>query len=313
MSARAEKNTPICITGGSGFIGRHLVQELVKSGYAAITIIDHNRPAAEYTGKIRFFKGNFADKKILSKALTKDGIVIHLAGTSNQATAEKDPVADAETSIVGTLTLLQSAAEKGISKFIFLSSAPAVYGESKKLPVDTDTLPRPRSAYGAMKLALEHYVRHYAERYGFSYAILRSANAYGPGQFAMTHGVVSKFAYKILKGERIEIWGSPKMKRDFIFVEDIAHAIASSLDSKVRNVTLNVGSGKGTTFSELIREVEKASGIKANVSVKEMRLIDVPDMYFSIKGTTRELSWKPTVSLRKGVERTVAWIRDVIM
>jgi len=312
MLVTSDKKMPICITGGNGFIGQYLVRQLLQEGYSSISIADRNLPPKEIVSKINFIKGNFSDKKVLTKILSPGCVVIHLAGTSNQATAENDPIADAETSIIGTLKLLEAAAGRKISKFVFMSSAPAIYGHARKLPVATDALPQPRSVYGAMKLSLEHYVSHYAERYGFSYVILRSANAYGPGQFTMTHGVVSKFAYKILTGAPVEIWGPPNMKRDFIFVEDVARAIAASIKPKVKNVTLNVASGRKTTLGELVRNVEKASGIKARVEVKEMRLIDVPDLYFSIKETTRLLRWKPQTSLAYGVEQTVNWIRKSV-
>jgi UDP-glucose 4-epimerase len=267
----------------------------------------------EFTGKVRYLQGDFSDSALLEKAITPGMIVIHLAGTSNQATAEKDPIADAEISIVGTLKLLEVAAKNGISKFIYLSSAPAVYGDARKIPVEVDTLPNPRSAYGAMKIAIEYYVKHYAEKYGFSSVVLRCANAYGPGQFTTTHGVVSKFAHRILIGEPIEIWGSVTTKRDFIFIEDLCAAIVKSIGSRRGNAVLNVASGKGTTLGSLIRAIEKASGIKAHVIVKEKRLIDVPDLYFSIKLTKKLLAWEPKVGFAEGVAKTVSWVRDEVV
>jgi UDP-glucose 4-epimerase len=313
MSSRRTKRVPVVITGGSGFLGKHIVKALLEARTGPITIIDRHVPAKELSGKVDFYKGDFSDAKLLKKALKPGCVVIHLAGTSNQATAEKDPLRDVEVSIVGTLRLLNASVEKKISKFIFMSSAPAVYGEAKKLPVGVDVLPNPRSAYGAMKLAIEHYVRHYAAKYGFSYVIFRSANAYGPGQFAMTHGVVSKFAHKILTGETIEIWGSPEMKRDFIFVEDLARAVVAATKPSVKDVLLNLATGRGTTFRELVQAVEAASGLKAKVQVKSMRLIDVPDLFFSIAETRRVLSWRPQVSLKAGVSETVQWIREEVL
>jgi UDP-glucose 4-epimerase len=304
------KKTPICITGGSGFVGKNLVEHLLAAGYNAITVIDHNNPPKEFAGKIRFFRGDFDDLNILRKAIAPGSIIIHLAGTSNQATSEQNPIQDAKVSIIGTLTLLEQAARERIAKIVYLSSGPAVYGSAPKLPVETSALPHPRSAYGTMKLATEHYVRHYAEKHGFAYVILRSTNAYGPGQFATTHGVVSRFAYNILGKRPIEIWGSPDITRDFLYIDDLSGAIVSALKPRVKNLTLNVASGRGVTLGNLIQAIEKQSGLKATMIHKEQRFIDVPNLYFSIRETKKALGWVPKVSLSEGVKRTIKWIQD---
>src|SRR6266550_9004 len=127
-----QKLVPILITGGSGFLGRHILVKLLKGEHGLITVVDHNLLPKEFAKKIRFIKGDFSDARLLEKAIQPGSIVVHLAGTSNQATAEKDPAQDAQTSIVGTLRLLDAAVSKKVSKLIFLSSAPAVYGGARK-------------------------------------------------------------------------------------------------------------------------------------------------------------------------------------
>src|SRR5262249_10493386 len=138
---------------------------------------------------------------------------------------------------------------------------------------------------------------------------LRSANAYGPEQLASTHGVVSRFVYNILHGKPIEIWGSPHITRDFIFIEDLVRAIRSSMRREVQNVTLNVASGKGVRLSSLVREIEVATARRAKVKLGKGRAIDVPRLYFSIDETKKILRWRPENTLAEGIAKTAAWIR----
>lgn len=304
------KKIPICITGGSGFIGRHLCRALLASHTGEIVVIDRNPLPAAIGNQILFRRGDAFDPALLDEGLKRGGIWIHLAGTSNQAEAEKDPINVARTNLQALLPLLRLAGEKRIAKIIFPSSAPAVYGIQKKLPVSTSAEPHPISSYGAVKLSIEFYIQYFARLGSFDFVILRGTNIYGPGQLSPTHGVISRFIHNILRGKTIEIWGSPKTFRDFVFIDDFVRAIQKAAQAGVKNTVLNIGSGRKTTLLSLIRTIEEVTDKKAVIEIKKGRTIDIPSIYLDVRPTKQILHWEPKISLMEGIRRTVAWMKS---
>ncbi|MDP3963889.1 MAG: NAD-dependent epimerase/dehydratase family protein [bacterium] len=304
------ENTPICITGGAGFIGSNLIGALIKNR-RRISVIDLKTPHADILPHIAFFKGDFSDQKILDAAVKKGGIIVHLGGTSNQATSEKDPVTDTMINIPGTLRLLEAASKRKIAKFVFMSSAPSVYGVQKKFPIPPTAVPNPISAHGIMKLAIENYIRYYAQKNGFSYVNLRCVNIYGPGQLANTHGVVSRFIWQILHDETVEIWGSPDISRDFLFVDDFIEALMKTFHPRVQNTMLHIASCKNVSLGTLLKAIEKAVGKKAKIRYRQLRSIDMPAIQFATSQTRAILKWKAATSIDEGVRKTAAWLRGL--
>jgi UDP-glucose 4-epimerase len=302
----------ICITGGSGFIGTALLRALILRGYPKqqLTVIDPAPPSKEFRGKVRYYSGDLADPRVLRRALRDGDIVVHLGGTSNQATSQRDPRNDALRNIGGTLMLLEQASKKGIAKFVFPSSAPSVYGTQRRLPVTESARCDPIAVYGAIKLSLEYFIAYFARVGHFPYVILRAANVYGPGQFAETHGVVSRFAIRALTDRPIDVWGPPTTARDFVYVDDFIEALLRSIERPVANLTLNIASGRATTLASLIAAVERSVGKRARVRYRSRRPIDVPVTRFNPHLARTLLGWHATTSVDDGVAQTVQWLRE---
>jgi UDP-glucose 4-epimerase len=315
MRARIEKRKPpkirICITGGSGFVGTALVRTLVRRGYSAsqLIVIDPTPPPKDLGRAVRHLKGRFADPRVLPEAFRRGDTIVHLGGTSNQATAERDPRVDAMRNIGDTLRLLEYAARIGIARFVFPSSAPAVYGRQRRLPITEAARCNPIAVHGATKLSLEHFIRYFARIGHFSHVILRAANVYGPGQLAETHGVVSRFAIRTLAGTPIEIWGTSAIARDFVYIDDFADAFVRCIEGRSMDATINIASGKAVTLGTLIAAIERCANQRATIVHLPVRTIDMPVTCFDARQARRLLGWKASTPIEEGIKQTITWLK----
>jgi len=241
------KDIKILLTGGSGFIGTHLI-EYLKNDYD-LSVYDINKPNSN---KVDFIKGDIHDKKLLLETIPNHEIIIHLAASVGVKSTEADPILTLNTNLLGTKNLLESCSECNIKKLIFSSSS-EVYGEPTKIPIDESQIPMPITTYGISKLTAEEYVKAYGEKFGFKYSILRFFNAIGPNQ--AKNFVMPEFIFHALNNTPIIIHGSGLQIRAFCDIEDICQGIEKCI-SKGDNEIINIGnSSEPISIEDLAKKI----------------------------------------------------------
>ncbi len=251
----------IMVTGGSGFIGSHVVEELIHHNYNVI-VVDVAKPVTAI-GNAEYVVGDLLDKEFVNRIMEiySPVAVLHLAGLPHIPTCEADPDRSYLVNTVTTHNVLEAMRRNSVEKIVFASTG-AVYGAPSDKPISEDTTPRPRSIYGWHKYESEIEIRAYAERYGIKGVVLRLFNVYGNDP-SRGKDVISIFIRNILNNKEIILKG-PRKFRDFIFVKDVARAFRRALEADTGNyVVINIGTGRKTTLSELVEILEKALGKKA--------------------------------------------------
>ncbi|NPV73173.1 MAG: SDR family oxidoreductase [Pelotomaculum sp.] len=302
----------ILVTGGAGFIGSHIVDLLAGSGHVVSIADDLSTGRFENINPaVNFYRVSVASEEFGEVvARERPDAVVHQAAQVDVQHSLRDPLADAETNIQGSINLLEACRRFGVGKVVYASSA-AVYGNPLSLPVDEEHPLVPRSPYGASKLAAEHYFRVYSEVYGVRYTVLRYANVYGPRQDAAGEGgVVAIFIDRLLKGEPPSIFGDGEQTRDFVFVRDVALANMAALHGG-DGMVLNVGTGKATSVNDLFREIKKITGSPLEALYCPPRPGDITHSYLANGRIRRVLGWNPSCSLEDGLRETVGHYRKV--
>lgn len=302
-------NAQIAVIGGNGFIGRHIVDQLIDN--YGVRVFD--RPGSCADNKSEFFSGDLAGGPS-ELSLCLDGCstmiyLVHLAGRS----PHQDPDMLA---LVKNLELflnaLEAAAQAGIKKVVYFSSGGSIYGIPRQIPISEDHPLEPISAYGLSKLTMEKYLSIFCSRHGMRPIIVRPSNPYGPGQdFRRLQGVISVFTHQILHGQPLEIWGEGKSKKDYFAVEDLGRAVAQLIAHPEAQGPYNIGCGKGFSLLEIIEAIEKATGKKAIIEFKQRRENDVPEFVLDCSRLQHLTGWQPHISFEKGIQKMVDWMTQV--
>jgi UDP-glucose 4-epimerase len=296
------------VTGGAGFIGSHIVDALIARGMRVVVIDDLStgnkknvNPKAEF---LRLSVASPAFPRVL-KRIAPD-VVFHTAAQVNVRTSVLDPLTDAKVNVLGTLALVQTAAEAGVKKIIFSSSGGAMFSDAVRPPYTEDMPPMPVSPYGISKLAGERYLAFAEEAYGIETVSLRYANVYGPRQNAKGEaGVIAIFANNLLKNLPITINGDGKQTRDFVYVGDVVRANLLALGKQASGV-YHVGTGKETSVNELFRTMKSLVGSKMAAKRGKAQPGEVRRSALTATRAKRELNWEPETSLEAGLEATLA-------
>ena len=300
------------VVGGAGFIGSHIVDELLAGNYS-VRVFDLPRRErtnlAHVLDCVEVVEGDFTNSADIERALMDVNYVLHLAGTTLPQTSNENPIYDAESNLIGTLRMLQAAQVADVKKVIFISSGGTVYGVPEKIPI-TETHPtQPICAYGITKLAIEKYLHLYYRLYGLDYVVLRVSNPYGERQQSVgaQQGVVSVFIDCLQRGQPIKIWGDGSVARDFIYVQNVARAFVLALTSTSCQHVFNVGSGVMTSLNDLLSMLARITGIKPRVEYSPGRLTDVPNNVLDTTLIRTELGWSAITPLEVGLTRTWNW------
>ena len=303
------------VTGGAGFIGAHLVERLLDSGYK-VTVVDDLSSAAspdDATNSASLRRIDIADPTLADVfAESRPDIVFHLAAQISVTRSMRDPDADVHANVVGGINLLQQCARYGVHRIVLFSTGGALYGEPEYLPCDESHPIKPLSVYGASKLALEHYTRIIAEANGIDYTILRPGNVYGPGQDPHGEaGVVAILGLRMLAGKEVVIYGDGGQERDLVYVGDVVDAaMAAARPDAASSGTFNVASGAPTSVNEIFSLLaEETVYDRAPVYAPE-RPGEVRRIFLDITRARNELGWQPKVEFREGIAQTVAALRE---
>lgn len=266
------------ITGGAGFIGSHLAEELDGLG-VEIVVVDNfstgKKDNLSQTKNCVVYEGDITDVSTLEKIKNEHNdiaVIFHLAAAASVFRSFAEPNETHRINFGGTLNVLSVFKNSSVKKIVYASSA-AVYGDSRETPVK-ETFPTcPKSPYGVDKLAGEYYLLSLAEKYGFEYVCCRFFNVYGQRQDPLSpySGVISKFSQKICEklngGEaQIHIYGDGTQTRDFVYVKDVASILKKMGMSKCKNKIYNVGTGEATSILSLVEILQKIS--QCNIEVK---------------------------------------------
>jgi UDP-glucose 4-epimerase len=302
----------VVVTGGAGFIGSNIADAFIERGWR-VTIIDNLsggdrrnvHPRAEFH-QLDIRDAAAAD---LIRELKPD-VINHHAAQMDVRKSVEDPGADAEVNVVGSLRMLEAAADAAVKRFVFASTGGAIYGEPVEVPQSESHPTAPLSPYGCAKLAVEHYLHYYRVVRGLSSVALRYANVYGPRQNAHGEaGVVAIFAGRLIDGQQSTINGSGNQTRDFVYVDDVVAANLAASEGGWQG-EYNVGTGVETSINDLYASL--ASIARVNAAAVHAPAKEGEQLRSVLDGSRlRTLAKLPErVTLSDGLAKTFAWFRD---
>ncbi len=296
----------VLVLGASGFIGKNLIDFLLKSNSYCISTYDRIQADACNGTNIKHWIGDFTTENRWGEILKDIDVCFHLISTSLPGKSNENMVADIEGNLIGTIGLLDALKGKKV-KIIYASSGGTVYGNLDKNQISEDDLTNPIVSYGIVKLSIEKYLFMYHLLHGFNVHVFRISNPYGAGHnLASGQGVIPIFVDRILNSKEITIWGDGSVVRDYIYISDLLNAFELSLQSDKPYLLLNIGSGKGYSLIEVISLIESALGVSANLAFFPARNFDVQRSVLNIEKAKKELGWFPKVELRDGIDSYLA-------
>jgi UDP-glucose 4-epimerase len=297
----------VLITGGAGFIGANLCRHLMTAGDYEVTVLDDlsaGQTGHRLPGGVSVVIGDYTNSDILDRCLPGNDAVVHLAAVPGVVDSIEDPTRSFRVNVEGSFRLLQLARKAEIHRFIFASTAGALFGGATP-PICEAMSPAPLSPYGASKLAVEAYCSAFAAAYGLNCVTLRLANVYGP-QSGHKRSVVAAFTKNIIRNEPLVIYGDGSQQRDFLYVDDLVGVIETLLMANVTGV-YHLGYGKPASLGTLIEMLEKAANRKAVVCHQPSRRGEVHSSWCNIDKARRDLGYAPSTSLETGLRATWAW------
>lgn len=300
------------VIGGAGYIGAHLVPQLIAAGRRVTVLGRSETPRYALPVGAVYVSGDFAQRELISGLLDVHQEVIHLAYASVPNTSFENPLADLLQNLPPTLQLFAETAGRGV-KLVFVSSGGTVYGEAVELPIKESHQNRPISPYGVTKLTLENYAYLYAATHGLKFICIRPANAYGVGQRPFVgQGFISTAMASAMQGVPIKIFGQRGTIRDYLYVSDLASGIVSALDQGHLSETYNLGSGIGLSNLDVIdafRSLISEIGCKVQVEHLPERAFDVKANVLDSTKLQKHTGWKARIELEEGLRQTSNWLR----
>jgi UDP-glucose 4-epimerase len=306
----------VLVIGGAGFIGSHVVEELLRHDVRQILVYDdfsRGRPENLETGlrdpRVTVFElgGNILHRDLLDRAMRGVDCVFHLAALW-LLHCHDYPRSAYEVNIGGTFNVLEACVANGVKRLVFSSSA-SVYGDAAEIPMTEEHPFGNRTFYGATKIAGEQMCRAFYHRYGLEYVALRYMNVYGPRQDergAYT-SVIMKVIDRVERGERPVIYGDGSQSYDFVFTTDVARANVLAASAQVSDEALNIGTGVRTSIEALVRELLALMGSRLQPEYKPQEIAFVQHRVGSTDKAASLLEFRAEVPLRRGLEQLLAW------
>jgi len=300
------------VTGGAGFIGSHLVESLLERGQS-VRVVDNlitgKRENLEpFIPDIEFVTGDLADPAVAEQAVRGVELVLHQAALPSVPRSVADPLSCHHHCLAATVALLEAARQARVRRVVLASSS-SVYGDGPELPKRESQAPAPRSPYAAAKLSGEVYAAAYSRLYGLSTVCLRYFNVFGPRQDPASEyaAVVPAFITAVLAGRQPVVYGDGRQSRDFTFVGNVVEAnlLAAAAEGQLAGEAVNIACGRKATLLDLLGEISRITGRKAQPRFEPARAGDVRESLASVARARELLGYEPKLSLAEGLEITV--------
>jgi len=306
--------TSYLVTGGAGFIGSHLTQELVRRHHS-VRVVDNlvtgKRRNLAHSPGVTFLEGDLADAEVARRAVEGVDYVLHQAAIPSVPLSVNDPVTSNRANITASLNILVAARDAGVKRLVYAGSSSA-YGDTPTLPKREDMPTNPLSPYALQKLVAEQYCQMFTRLYGFETVTIRYFNVFGPRQDPGSpySGVISLFSTAILQEQRPIIYGDGEQTRDFTYVTNVVDGVLRACEApKAAGEVINVATGGRTSLNELLRMMNRISGTNAEPIYQEPRAGDVRDSQADISKAKALLGYEPLVGLEQGLRPTLEWCR----
>jgi UDP-glucose 4-epimerase len=290
---------------GCGFVGARLAREFARAG-KQLLVVTRSEPGADVRllPGVELLVADIADPGVAEEALEGADQVVYAAGGLMPAGSEANPALDIQLTLPPLCTVLEATRAKPGLRFVLISSGGTVYGRPQYLPVDEDHPTEPISSYGTVRLACEQYVGLYARLHGLRACSLRCSNVYGEGQPTdRRQGAVGTFLQRGLHDEPVVVFGDGATVRDYVYVGDVATVVLAVLERPHEASVLNVGSGRPTSLTQLIRIVERTTGRPVAIDRRPSREFDVHEIVLDISRLRTFVDLEPT-PLEEGVRMT---------
>lgn len=299
----------ILVTGGAGFVGSHLVDELIKLNHDVFVVDDLSCGKKEFINKnAKFFKLDIRSKKInnIFKRHNFD-IIYHLAAQKSVPYSIKNPGRDANVNILGSINLFDNCVKYKVKRVIFTSSGGAIYDEANNFPTTETEEAKPLSPYAIAKLAIEKYLNFYNKVHGLNYTIIRPANIYGPRQDPMGEaGVIAIFINNLLQKKQCFINGGDQT-RDFVFVADVVSSLIKALNAK--NEIYNISTENDISILNLYQKIKTILESDIKAELKPSIIGEVFKSQLSYQKIKNDLDWSPQYDLENGIKETINYFK----
>lgn len=301
----------ILITGGAGFIGSHVADLYIKHDHEVAVLDNLSTGKKEFVNsKAKFFEADITDEKKVAQIIAEfqPQVINHHAAHIQVGYSVENPQFDAQNNVIGLLNIMQAAQKAGVSKVIMASTGGAMYG-NKQTPFQETMKEEPLSPYGVSKRAGELYLNYYFELFGINYISLRYANVYGPRQNAHGEsGVIAIFSEMLAQNKAPIINGDGTHTRDYVYVEDVAHANLLALESDFIGA-LNIGTTREISTNDVFQQVVSEFGVEAEAKHGPERPGEQVTSSLDFSLAKQELGWEPKVKFEDGVKRVVEWYK----
>jgi nucleoside-diphosphate-sugar epimerase len=302
------------VTGGAGFIGSHLAEELLRRGHR-VRIVDSlitgKRANLDAVPAAEFLEGDLADVPVAERAAAGMDYVLHQAAIPSVPRSVDDPATSNRANITATLNILVAARQAGVKRLVYAGSSSA-YGDTPTLPKREDMPTNPLSPYALQKLVGEQYCQMFTQLYGFPTVTTRYFNVFGPRQDPGSpySGVISLFATALLEDRPPIIHGDGEQTRDFTYIANVVDGVLRACESpQAAGEVINVATGLRISLNELLRVLNRLVGANVQPVYKGPRAGDVRDSQADISKAKALLGYEPAVSFEDGLKRTLDWCR----
>src|SRR5678815_4890237 len=302
------------VTGGAGFIGSHLSEELVRRGHTvrvADSLITGKRSNLDHVHGVEFLEGDLADEAFARRAVEGIEYVLHQAAIPSVPRSVKDPIASNRANVDATLNVLVAARDANVKRLVFAGSSSA-YGNTPTLPKHEDMPDSPLSPYALQKVIGEQYLQMFTKLYGLETVTIRYFNVFGPRQDPSSpySGVISVFATALIENRPATIYGDGEQTRDFTYIANVVDGVLRACDANgASGEVINVATGGRISLNQLYQGMKTLVGATVDPVYVETRAGDVRDSQADISKAQRILGYEPTVSFEEGLRRTVEWYR----
>jgi len=305
------------VTGGAGFIGSNIVDELIRRG-GDVRILDNfstgrEENVADFAERVQMIRGDICDRETVDAAVAGADYVIHQAALASVPRSISDPTSNNQVNVGGTLNLLDAAQRHGVKRFVYASSS-SIYGDSEVLP-KVETMPtNPKSPYAVAKLAGEHYCKVFSELHGLPTVALRYFNVFGPRQDPGSEysAVIPIFVKALVTGVSPTIYGDGEQSRDFTYISNVVEANMLACHSETSGAKIyNVACGDRFTLNVLYDRLKAEIGVEIEAKYAEPRAGDVKHSMAAIDAIVSGIGYKPGVDFDEGISLTVRWYKEV--